>query len=367
MGNRILVVDDAKLNRELLADILEDDYEIEMAEDGVEAVSKIKEGHRDFVAILLDLQMPRMDGFAVLTEMIKNGWMDKIPVLIISGEQGIDVENRCFEMGVSDFIHKPFEPTLVQNRVKNTVDLFTYKNQLEAKVEEQTETLRKQNEILQMQAEQLKENYDQIIEILGTVVEYRNLESGQHVKRVKGFTEILAYQMMEDYPEYGLDEHKIEMIVTASSLHDVGKICIPDKILLKPGRFTDEEYEYMKSHTTRGCDLLCQIDGVWNDEYRQTIYEICRYHHERHNGSGYPDGLMGDEIPISAQIVSIADVYDALVCERVYKAAYPLDKAFHMILNGECGSFSPKLLECFKKVRDPFEKLVADTNNASSF
>lgn len=361
MQNRILVVDDAELNRELLADILEDDYNIEMAEDGEEAIKKIKEYNKNLKAILLDLQMPKMDGFAVLEEMRKKGWMDRIPVLIISGEQAIEIENRCFELGVSDFIHKPFEPSLVKNRVKNNVDLFIYKNQLEAKVEKQTETLRKQYKILQVQAEKLKENNDKIIEILGTVVEYRNLESGQHIKRVKGFTEILAYQMMKDYPEYGLDEHKIEMIVTASSLHDVGKICIPDKILLKPGRFTDEEFEFMKSHTTRGCDLLNQIEGIWNDEYRQTSYDICRHHHERYDGKGYPDGLKGDDIPISAQIVSVADVYDALVCERVYKDAYSKDKAFHMIINGECGMFSPKLMECFRKVRDQFEKLADET------
>lgn len=361
MQNKILIVDDAELNRELLADILEDDYTIEMAEDGDEAIKKIKEDHRGFRAVLLDLQMPKTDGFAVLEEMRKNGWLDRIPVLIISGEQAIEIENRCFELGVSDFIHKPFEPSLVKNRVKNNVDLFIYKNQLEAKVEKQTETLRKQNKILQEQAEKLKENNEKIIEILGTVVEYRNLESGQHIKRVKGFTEILADQLMKDYPEYDLDEHKIDMIVTASSLHDVGKICIPDKILLKPGRFTDEEFEYMKSHTTRGCDLLNQIEGIWNDEYRQTSYDICRHHHERYDGRGYPDKLKGEDIPISAQIVSVADVYDALVCERVYKDAYAKDKAFQMIINGECGTFSPKLMECFKKVKDQFEKLADET------
>lgn len=361
MQNKILIVDDAELNRELLADILEDDYTIEMAEDGEEAIHKIKEYDKVLKAILLDLQMPKTDGFAVLEEMRKNGWMDRIPVLIISGEQAIEIENRCFELGVSDFIHKPFEPSLVKNRVKNNVDLFIYKNQLEAKVEKQTKTLREQNKMLQVQAEKLKENNEKIIEILGTVVEYRNLESGQHIKRVKGFTEILAHQLMKDYPEYGLDEHKIDMIVTASSLHDVGKISIPDKILLKPGRFTDDEFEYMKSHTTRGCDLLNQIEGIWNDEYRQTSYDICRYHHERYDGRGYPDRLKGDDIPISAQIVSVADVYDALVCERVYKDAYSKDKAFHMILNGECGNFSPKLMECLRKVKDQFEKLAEET------
>lgn len=358
MQNKILVVDDAEMNRELLRDILEDVYEVEMSEDGEEAVRKLEEMNEETAALLLDLQMPKMDGFAVLDEMKKHGWMKHIPVLIISGERAVEIESRCFELGVSDFIHKPFEPALVKNRVKNAVDLFAYKNKLEEKVKVQTETLRKQNRILQLQTEKLKENNERIIEVLGTVVESRSLESGEHIQRVKGYTKILAYQLMKDYPEYGLDEKQVEMMVAASSLHDVGKIAIPDKILLKPGRFTEEEFEYMKSHTTRGCDILNNIEDIWDDEYRQVSLEICRHHHERYDGKGYPDGLKGEEIPISAQIVSIADVYDALVCERVYKDAIPKDKAYHMIINGECGVFSPKLMECFRKSREAFEKLA---------
>lgn len=356
--NKVLVVDDAETNRELLNAILEDDYEVEMAEDGQAALSLLEDHSDDIDAILLDLQMPKADGFYVINAMKANDWMGKIPVLIISSERSVDVENECFQLGVSDFIHKPFEPSLVKNRVKNTVDLFAYKNELEAKVEAQTQELRKQNERLADQAERLKETNDRIIEILGTVVECRNLESGEHVKRVKGFTRVLAYQIMKDYPEYELDEEKVEMISAASALHDVGKIAIPDAVLLKPGRFTDEEFELMKTHTIKGCELLDQIKGIWEDEYQKTSYEICRHHHERYDGRGYPDKISGDDIPISAQIVSVADVYDALVCERVYKAAYPKDQAFQMILNGECGTFSPKLMEAFKKVKEEFEKLA---------
>lgn len=356
--NKVLVVDDAETNRELLNAILEDDYEVEMAEDGQAALSLLEDHSDDIDAILLDLQMPNADGFHVINAMKANDWMGKIPVLIISSERSVDVENECFQLGVSDFIHKPFEPSLVKNRVKNTVDLFAYKNELEAKVEAQTQELRKQNERLADQAERLKETNDRIIEILGTVVECRNLESGEHVKRVKGFTRVLAYQIMKDYPEYELDEEKVEMISAASALHDVGKIAIPDAVLLKPGRFTDEEFELMKTHTIKGCELLDQIKGIWEDEYQKTSYEICRHHHERYDGRGYPDKISGDDIPISAQIVSVADVYDALVCERVYKAAYPKDQAFQMILNGECGTFSPKLMEAFKKVKEEFEKLA---------
>ena len=212
--------------------------------------------------------------------------------------------------------------------------------------------------MLKEQAKKLEESNEKIIDILGTVVESRNLESGEHIKRVKGLTGVLALQVMADYPEYGLDEQKVEAIVAASSLHDVGKISIPDHILLKPSRLTEKEFEYMKLHTTKGCEILDKIEGIWDEEYKEMSYEICRYHHERYDGKGYPDHLEGEQIPISAQIVSIADVYDALVCERVYKKAFPKDIAFHMIMNGECGVFSPKLLECFQKVKNEFERIA---------
>lgn len=358
MRNRVLVVDDAEMNRELLCAILEDEYDVEKAEDGEQALAIIQENIDEIDAILLDLQMPKLDGFGVLDVMREKDWINKIPVLIISAERAVDVESKCFELGIADFIHKPFEPSLVKNRIRNNVDLFGYKNHLEQKVEAQTEALRQQNKILAMQAERLQETNDRIIEVLGTVVECRNLESGEHVKRVKGFTRILATQIMKDYPEYGLDKNTVEMITAASALHDVGKIAIPDKVLLKPGKLTDDEFALMKTHTTQGSDLLKQIEGIWDDDYQKMSYDICRHHHERYDGRGYPDGLKGEEIPISAQIVSVADVYDALVCERVYKAAFPKDKAFQMILDGECGTFSPKLMESFKKVKKDFEKLV---------
>ncbi len=344
MKEKILVVDDAELNRDLLKLILEEQYSVVTAQDGEAAIQRLEEQYDSIGAILLDLQMPKKDGFDVLKAMREQKWIEKIPVLIISGERSVDIENKCFELGVTDFIHKPFESSLVKSRVQNAVDLFSYKNNLEEKVRIQTAKLRESNE--------------KIIDILGTVVEYRNLESGQHIKRVKGFTKLLAQRLMADYPEYALDRNRVEIIVAASSLHDIGKIAIPDNILLKPGRLTVEEFECIKSHTTRGCDIIDSIEGIWEDDYRKVSYDICRHHHERFDGKGYPDGLKGDDIPISAQIVSVADVYDALVCERVYKDAIPKDEAFHMILNGACGIFSPKLMECLKNVREEFEKLA---------
>lgn len=358
MGEKVLVVDDVELNRDILEEILKDEYTVIQAENGKQALEILKNDPEGIAVILLDLIMPEMDGFQVLEVIKENKWTDKMPVLIISGEASVEIEKKCFDYGISDFIKKPFDNKLVKKRVKNVVDLFLYKNHLEEKVQIQTETLRKQYKVLQLQAEKLQQSNVKIIDILGTVVEYRNLESGEHINRVKGFTKILAQRLMEEYPEYELTPKSVEMISSASALHDIGKIAIPDHILLKPGRLTEEEFEYMKSHTTRGCDILNSIEGAWDDSYGKLSYDICRHHHERYDGKGYPDGLKGEEIPIAAQIVSVADVYDALVTERVYKGAYTKDEAFHMIVNGECGVFSPKLLECFRHVRKDFETLA---------
>lgn len=343
-NKKILIADDVEMNRDMLTEILEDDYQIETVDDGEKAIKVLSERIDEFAVLLLDLVMPNKDGFAVLKVMNEEGWIDKLPVLIISGEQSIQSEKDCFNWGVSDFIRKPFDDTLVKKRVGNVAELSLYRRSLEQKVEEQTQRLKKVNE--------------NVVDILGSVVESRSLESGQHIQRVKGYTKILAIEMMDAYKEYELTKEKIDVIVSASSLHDIGKVAIPDNILFKPGRFTPEEFEIMKTHTTRGCELLDGIRGNWDEDYSKASWEICRYHHERYDGKGYPDHLVGEEIPISAQLVSIADVYDALISKRCYKDAYELEEAYNMILNGECGTFSPKLIECFKKSKDKFEALA---------
>lgn len=357
MGNTVLVVDDMEINREILAEILGEEYQVETAEDGRKALEIIRERQEELAVVLLDLMMPVVDGFAVLEEMQKMGWIDRIPVLIISGETSVKAERKCFDYHISDFIRKPFDNALVKKRVRNVVSLFQYQRNLEDKVQEQTRTLREQNKLLQLQADKLRKSNTNIIEILGTVVEYRDFESGEHINRVKGYTRILAERLAVEYPEYGLDQERIEVIVSASALHDVGKIAIPDNILLKPGRLTDEEFACMKTHTTRGGEILQNIRNAWDEEYGEISYQICRHHHEKFDGRGYPDGLVGDDIPIAAQIVSIADVYDALVNERVYKDAFSKEEAFRMITEGECGKFNPKLLECFRIERKAFEEL----------
>ncbi len=355
---KILIVDDAEINRCLLAEILGDTYDVLEAENGEEALEIVNREKTRIGAILLDLMMPVMDGFTFLEKLKENKKLfHKIPVLVISSETGAQNEKKCFDYGVIDFVARPFHAELVKKRVENAQLHYTYKNKLEEKVEEQTRILRNAYQTVQEQAKRLEKRNREIIEMLGTIVEFRNLESGEHIKRVKGYTEILARNYAKLYPECCLDEKSIEEMVEASALHDLGKISIPDRILSKPGKLTNEEYEYMKSHTLRGCELLDSIQIDWNPQYKNTIYEIIRYHHERFDGKGYPDHLKGDEIPLSAQIVSLADVYDALVSERCYKAAYEKDEAFHMILRGECGMFSPKITEVFRMVKKEMEEL----------
>ena len=357
MKNGILIVDDAELNRELLREILQDEYEILEAEDGKTALDIIAKKQGQIQAILLDLVMPEMDGFAVLQKLRENKVIEKVPVLVISGESSTQIEQRCFESGVSDFISRPFNAILVKKRVQNVVNQYVYKNHLEEKVQEQTAILRKAYDTLKIQAQKLEKRNEDIIEMLGTIVEYRNVESGEHIQRVKDYTRVLAEDFLVEYPEYGLTQENIDSIVAASALHDIGKIAIPDSILLKPGRLTKDEFEYMKSHTIRGCEILEAVKVEWSPAMKEVSMEIIRHHHERYDGKGYPDGLKGDEIPISAQLVSLADVYDALINERCYKDAFSKEQAFHMIVNGECGVFSPKLMEAFRNVREKFENL----------
>lgn len=344
MKHKILIVDDAELNREILRTILEEQYDSIEAEGGAEAIRQLKEHAAEIAVVLLDLIMPEVDGYQVLTYMNEENLIKEIPVIMISQELSKEAERRCFELGVTDFVHRPFDQIVIRKRVNNVVELFQYKYHLEEQVA--------------LQAKALKETNEKMIDALATIVEYRNLESGEHIRRVKAFTRILAEQMATDFPEYALTPEMIDVIVDASALHDVGKICIKDDVLLKPGKLTEDEFNYMKSHTIRGCEMVETIDLNWDEQYRQTVYDICRFHHERYDGRGYPDGRKGDEIPISAQLVSIADVYDALVSPRVYKNAYDKDKSYYMILQGECGVFSPKLLVCFQNSRKKFEALL---------
>lgn len=334
MRDTILIVDDIEINRDMLEGILCEEYRIISATNGVEAMSAVKQNYEKLAAVLLDLVMPEMDGYEVLQSMNALGYIPQVPVLVISTEHSLYSEKECFSAGVSDFIHKPFDKDMVRTRVNNVVNLYQYKQHLEETVDEQTKIIKRRN--------------SNILDLLGSITETRNLESGEHVKRVKAYTKIMGEQMMHKYPKYNLTTEMLDVITAASALHDVGKIGIPDSILLKPGKLTDEEYEIMKTHTTIGCEFFKNVEGMWDEDYARMSYEICRHHHERYDGNGYPDHLHGDEIPIAAQLVSVADVYDALVHKRCYKDAYSKEQAYDMILRGECGEFSPELMECFR-------------------
>lgn len=358
MSEKVLIVDDQEINRDMLAGILYKSYELMLASNGLEALEALGEDGNGISIVLLDLKMPEMNGFQFLEQVNANGLIKKIPVIVISSEDDNETENECLQLNVTDFIRKPFDNLTVRRRVENIINLFNAQHNLQKQVDEKTKEIQAQNERLAEQAACLKRTNERIIELLGTVVEYRNLESGQHIKRVKGFTKLLAEQVAAHYPEYGLTPKQIDIIVAASALHDVGKIAISDSILLKPGRLTKDEFELMKTHTTEGSAIIEHIKGIGTDEYEKVSYDIARYHHERFDGRGYPDGLVGDEIPIAAQIVAVADVYDALVSKRCYKDAYGKGEAFKMIMAGECGVFSEKILTCFAKAKEDFEALA---------
>lgn len=344
MNTTILIVDDMEINRAILAEGFKDEHEILEAADGEEALELI-ESNEHIAAVLLDLIMPKMDGLEVLRRMNESKKIVHVPVFIITAENSEKTLMDAYDLGAVDVISKPFMMNFLKCRIENVIELYRHRNELEDIVDEQVKRLSSLNQSM--------------VETLATLIEFRDCESGEHVKRICGLTKILMTTVSDMYPEYYLPKAEIDKIVMSSILHDVGKISIPDGILNKPGRLTKEEFETMKLHTVNGAEILSKIPNMMDEDVFNYSYDISRHHHERWDGRGYPDGLKGEDIPISAQIVSVADVYDALVCERVYKAAFPKDKAFQMILDGECGTFSPKLMEAFKKVKEDFEKLVS--------
>ena len=338
MKNKILIVDDAEINRSLLADIQSVEYDIMEASNGMEAVSLLNQYHADLSLILLDIVMPEMDGFEVLAIMNRNGWIQSIPVITISAETSSSYIEHAYDLGAADYISRPFDEKTVLRRVSNMLMLYTKQKILEGMVTEQIIDKEKNNFLM--------------VEILSNIVEFRNGESGLHVLHIRVITEMLLKKLVEKTDRIQLSLSDIALIVNASALHDIGKISIPEEILNKPGRLTPEEFEIMKTHAAIGAQILKNAPNRQTEKLIQVAHDICRWHHERYDGKGYPDGLKGDEIPIAAQVVSVADVYDALTSERVYKSAYSHEKAMEMILNGECGAFNPLLLDCLVEVGD---------------
>lgn len=351
-NRKILVVDDVELNRAILYELFCNEYEVIEAENGKEALDVLSEHANEISMVLLDIVMPVMDGLAVLKEMRRIGYLSYIPVVMVTAESTEGISLQMYELGASDVITKPFNVAVVRQRVDNIVELYDYRRDLEDIVKSQTLKLEEQSE-------KLKQTNVFVIDTLCTAVEFRNGESGTHVVRIRDITRLLLKEFGKRVKEYQMDDEKIEVISNASAMHDIGKISVPDAILMKPGRLTKEEFEIMKMHTIKGCELLSKLDYVQDQEYYQYCYEICRYHHERWDGGGYPDKLVGNEIPIWAQVVSIADVYDALVSERSYKKAFTHDEALKMIANGECGAFEPQMLKCFLEIGDKLRELYA--------
>lgn len=347
--SKLLIVDDMEINRDILSDIFEEQFEILEAGDGEKAIELIDANQDEIVLVFLDLQMPKKNGLDVLQHMKDHDLVDKIPVIMITGESTVDSDVNAYELGVADIIYKPFATPVVMRRALNIIELYQHRINIEAKLERRTRQL-------EASREKLQKNNEFLINALSSVVEFRSLESGEHIMRVKTFTKIILKYVAKFYPEYELTDTQIDLITNASALHDIGKIAIPDNILLKPGKLTPEEFEIMKTHTTQGCDLLEHFKQGDNEFYKY-CYEICRYHHERYDGKGYPDGISGEDIPIWAQVVSIVDVFDALVSKRVYKSSYAVEEAERMILDGECGTFSPKIIDCFEMAKQELFQL----------
>ena len=339
---RILVVDDSEMNREILSEILNEEYDIIEADSGDTCIDMLRKYETGISLVLLDIVMPGMDGFGVLNYMNRHHYLEDIPVIMISSEDSAEIVRRAYEMGVSDYINRPFDAGVVHRRVYNTIKLYAKQRRLITLITNQVYEKEKNNRMM--------------VGILSQIVEFRNGESGSHVLNINIFTGMLLESLVQHTDKYDLSWSERLLITTASALHDIGKIGIDDKILNKPGRLTDEEFKIMQNHTIIGASILENMGSYQDEELMKVAYQICRWHHERYDGKGYPDGLKGDEIPISAQVVSLADVYDALVSERVYKKAYSHEKAIEMIINGECGCFNPILLECLLDIQDRIKR-----------
>jgi len=335
--SQILLVDDSKMNRMMLKEILGGDYSILEAENGQECLEKMQAEAGNIALVLLDINMPVMDGFEVLKAMNANHTIEDTPVIMISSEDSDAAIRRSYELGASDYVNRPFDARIVYRRVTNTIKLYA-----------------KQRRLVQMVSDQIRareNNTDTLVGVLSHIVEFRNGESGAHVRHIRIITEMLLHRLLEISSNYSITAEQQDLIPLASALHDIGKIGIDEKVLNKPGKLTPEEFKVIQTHSMLGAKMLHDLDGFAEQPLLQTAYEIARWHHERWDGRGYPDGLKGDEIPISAQLVSLADVYDALTSERCYKKAFSHEKAVQMILNGECGAFNPLLLQCLTDIQ----------------
>ena len=345
--NRILIADDVALNREMLTEMLGDKYDFLYASNGVEAIDAMR-GKHTIDLLLLDLNMPQMDGFEVLRIMNERHWIDECPVIMISAEDSAQFIEQAYKLGVVDYISRPFRALIVQRRVENTLTMYTNQKRL--------------IHLFGSQVYEKEKINNAMINIFSNIIESRNHESGSHTLNVQTITKLLLHNLVKISDHYPLTESDIALISSLAALHDIGKIKVPDEIINKPGKLTAEEWEIMKSHTTEGDEILANASLDQSSDFVKTARAICRHHHEKYDGKGYPDGLIGEQIPLCAQVVSLADVYDALTSERCYKKAFTHEEAISMILNGECGAFNPLLLSCLQNVSDKLKELKETGN-----
>lgn len=352
----VLIVDDSDINRVLLKSMLEDKYRILEASDGKQATMIVDDYRQNISAILLDIEMPNMGGFEFLNYLKYKDFNEDIPVIMISSDNNDDIIIRSYELGAIDYISRPYNAKIVERRIDNIIKLFLRQRQFKREIRQQINRTDATSRMMSI--------------IFSYIVGYRNHESGPHVLHVEQITEILLEKLVEKDHSYFFTEYDKKNIVAASGMHDIGKLGIDEKILNKPGKLTEAEFEEVKQHTLIGARMLQSMELYRDEPLVKYAYNICRWHHERYDGKGYPDGLIGDEIPIEAQIVSLADVYDALVSKRVYKDEYTHVEALNLILNGECGKFNPLLIECLldakgeiKNTYLELEKQKEDTDN----
>lgn len=344
----ILIVEDVEMNRAILGQMFQDKYKVVEAANGKEALEYLETNRSSVIMVLLDIKMPVMNGFEVMEYMRDHGWLDKLPVILITGDDEGDAMERGYGLGVNDIIFKPFVHHIVVQRVQNVIDLYRHKNHLEDMVDMQTKKLNQQYA-------RLREHHEHLIEVLYDIINYRNAETIQHVDFVQGYTKILAEHYAKIFPKAKMTAKKIEMITKAASMHDVGKIAMPDAILNRPGRLSDAEMEILKEHTIKGEQIMGVLTEFQSSEYSRICCNVCLYHHEKYDGTGYPNKMKKDKIPVEAQIVALADMYDTLVNSSVNRQTFSKEKAYYMLMNGECGELSPRMKECLEDAKEDME------------
>ena len=347
----ILIIEDAEVNRAILGQMFEKEYRIAEGRNGLEGIQYMEQHQDEIVMVLLDIRMPVMDGYQVMEYMKDKGYMQYIPVILITSDDAGDAMERGYALGATDIVKKPFKASIVIQRVGNVIELYHHKNHLEELVKLQTEELNRQNDML-------KRHNRTMLGLLRDIITFRNMESEQHIRFVEGYTRILAKQYAVLYPRSRRTERKIGYIVQAAGMHDLGKITMPDLLIKRQGCLLPEEIEYLKEHTVKGSDIIKVMSEFQNSDVYRICYNVCRYHHEKYDGTGYPEGMKGEKIPVEAQIVALADMYDALINVTANKEAYSKEQAFRMLLDGECGELSPRMKECLLASKKELEEFV---------